>query len=413
MLNEKTIPSPGAIDINDYDYHLPEERIAKFPLAERDASKLLVYREGGIGHASFRELPEELPQGALLLFNNTRVIHARLPFRRETGARIEIFCLEPISPGEHQQSLSATGPVIWKCLIGNNKRWKNEELALDIDTPGGNVRLFAQRQEAIEDAWSVRFRWEGPTLAFGELLHYAGLIPLPPYLHRKNTPDDEHRYQTVYARREGSVAAPTAGLHFTESLLARLIENGISSRFVTLHVGAGTFKPVKAERLADHHMHSEKISVGRPVIEALLAAAREDRPIIPVGTTSLRTLESLFWYGLKLTLNPTATPQLDVAQWDPYELPGHTSPTEALTAILDQLDRHELDQLEGHTQLMIAPGYQFRLTDGLITNFHQPRSTLLLLIAALVGNDWRGIYEYALANDFRFLSYGDGSLLLK
>jgi len=410
-------PAPQDIDISNYTYPLPEERIAKFPLAERDASRLLCYRGGSIGHRVFRELPEVLPPGALLLFNNTRVIHARLAFRRPTGARIEVFCLEPLAPAVHLQSLSSETPVTWKCLIGNNKKWKEAELSIQIETPAGPVRLFAERRERREDAFSVRFRWDRPGISFGELLHYAGLIPLPPYLNRDTTPADEERYQTVYARHEGSVAAPTAGLHFTGRVLDDLQRRDIATAFVTLHVGAGTFQPVKAERLEDHHMHEEQIAVPRAIIETLLLAVREGRPIIPVGTTSMRTLESLYWLGVKSRQFTAGNSQpaaagIHVSQWDPYTLSGSLSAAEALEQLLEALDRQGLDMLRGPTQLLIAPGYTFRLSQGLITNFHQPRSTLLLLIAALVGDDWRRIYEYALAHDFRFLSYGDSSLLL-
>lgn len=411
--------NPQDIDINDYTYPLPEERIAKFPLAERDASQLLIYKGGDIGHTRFRQLPEQLPEGALLLFNNTRVIHARLPFRRATGARIEIFCLEPLDPAGHLQSLTSEGPVTWKCLIGNNKRWKEPELVLPIDTPQGTVRLFAERLGPAEDAFRVRFRWDKAGMTFGELLHEAGLIPLPPYLHRDETPEDERRYQTVYARHDGSVAAPTAGLHFTEEVLQQLREKDIRIRFVTLHVGAGTFRPVKTERLQEHHMHEEQLVVSRSVLRDLWAAVREGRPIIPVGTTSLRTLESLYWQfaardsqlALKVDSNDKSF-QLDVDQWAPYESKAALPAEQALQKLLEAMDRHEQEELRGQTGLLIAPGYRFRLASGLITNFHQPRSTLLLLIAAMIGEDWKKVYRYALDHDFRFLSYGDSSLLL-
>mgnify|MGYP006284172515 CR=1 FL=1 len=431
MNPDKSIhPAPQDIDINDYVYLLPEERIAKFPLAERDASKLLCYRGGAIDHTVFRDLPAVLPAGALLLFNNTRVIHARLPFRRATGARIEVFCLEPIEPAVHPLSLSSEGPVTWKCLIGNNKKWKERELSLSIETPAGAVRLFAERLERIEDAFAVRFRWDHSGISFGELLHYAGLIPLPPYLKRDNTPADEERYQTVYARHEGSVAAPTAGLHFTDRVLEALDRRGIERAFVTLHVGAGTFQPVKTDRLEAHHMHEEQIAVPRRVIATLLQAVRDGRPIIPVGTTSMRTLESLYWMSWKAESGKRKSEvgkrkaeggsrkaeggkrNFRLSQWAPYTLSGDRTAAEALEELLAALDRQGLDMLRAPTQLLIAPGYSFRLSSGLITNFHQPRSTLLLLIAALVGDDWRRIYEYALQHDFRFLSYGDSSLLL-
>lgn len=414
FMESTSLSDPRGIDINDYDYELPAERIAKYPLPDRDASRLLLYRGGEIGHTVFRSLPEVLPSGALLLFNNTRVIHARLVFHRATGARIEVFCLEPLQPVEHQQSLSSIEPVTWTCLIGNNKRWKEKELSLDIDTPDGPVRLFAERLERVGQSFAVRFRWEGPAgLAFGELLHYAGVIPLPPYLHRESEPEDEDRYQTVYARRDGSVAAPTAGLHFTDAVLSDLQKRGVETAYVTLHVGAGTFRPVKSERLAGHDMHEEQVFVNREIIERIADALRAGRPVIPVGTTSLRTLETLYWTAAKAMEENSAPGHGGrlVGQWDPYRLKGKLSPAEALDGLSAILDKQRQEILHGPTQLLIAPGYRFRLASGLITNFHQPRSTLLLLIAAMVGADWKRIYEYALRNDFRFLSYGDSSLL--
>lgn len=402
--------APQDIDINEYDYELPDERIAKFPLPERDASRLLLYNCGQISHGAFRDLPEVLPPNALLLFNNTRVIHARLVFQRSTGARIEVFCLEPLSPVEHQQSLSSEEPVVWACLIGNNKRWKEKELTLTVDTPHGPVHLYAERLAPHEDVFAVRFRWESPQpIAFGEILHYAGLIPLPPYLHRESVPSDEDRYQTVYGRQEGSVAAPTAGLHFTDRVFEGLKQKGIETAYVTLHVGAGTFRPVKSERLGEHPMHEEQIFVSRETITALRDAVEAGRPIIPVGTTSLRTLESLYWCGANpsVLINNHHHHQPLVAQWDPYQTAHEYAPAEALNGLLEALQTKGEQTLTGSTQLLIAPGYTYRLATGLITNFHQPRSTLLLLVAALVGQDWRRIYNYALENDFRFLSYGD------
>jgi S-adenosylmethionine:tRNA ribosyltransferase-isomerase len=402
--------SPQDIDINEYDYELPDERIAKFPLPERDASRLLLYNRGQIGHRIFRDLPDILPPNALLLFNNTRVIHARLVFQRSTGARIEVFCLEPLSPVEHQQSLSSEEPVVWACLIGNNKRWKEKELKLTVKTPNGPVNLYAERLAPHEDVFAVRFRWESPRpIAFGEILHYAGLIPLPPYLHRESVPSDEDRYQTVYARQEGSVAAPTAGLHFTDRVFEGLKKKGVETAYVTLHVGAGTFRPVKSERLGEHPMHEEQLFVTRKTIAALRDAVEAGRPVIPVGTTSLRTLESLYWCGVNpaVLLNNAYHHQPLVAQWDPYQTAVEYAPAEALNRLLEALQTKGEHTLTGSTQLLIAPGYTYRLATGLITNFHQPRSTLLLLVAALVGQDWRRIYDYALENDFRFLSYGD------
>lgn len=455
--------SPRDIRIEDYSYELPEERIARFPLEQRDASKLLLYQGGEVGHAMFRDIHRRLPEGALLLFNDTRVIHARLRFELGSGAPLEILCLEPLAPAEYQQNFSHGGPVRWKCLVGGNRKWKSGRVEKVIQTPEGPVRLTASRLGRREDAFDISFEWNAPALSFGELLALAGIIPLPPYLRRENVPADEERYQTVYAREQGSVAAPTAGLHFTDQVFRNLEETGIQRAFTTLHVGAGTFKPVKAETMEGHHMHEESIFVKRPVIEALLRALEAGRPIIPVGTTSLRLLESLFWGGSwirsgKVYPNPgeasgraeTGPSSSDtcrdrpgkeweglsghersewaggsgkgspashlalpaIKQWMPYEEGAQLRGAEALRALLDTMIANGQEALEGHTQLLIAPGYTFRLASGLITNFHQPRSTLLLLIAAMVGDDWRRIYQYALDNDFRFLSYGDSSLLL-
>lgn len=401
----------AAIDINDYDYELPEDRIAKFPLAQRDASKLLVCSGGQLRHRPFRELAEELAAGSLLLFNDTKVIHARLHFELPNGKPLEILCLEPILPAEHQQSFSAGSGLRWKCLVGGNRRWKTGHIEKSIATEAGPLTLSAARLGRSADAFEIQFEWDRPGLAFGEVLALAGIIPLPPYLNRENVPADEQRYQTVYAREQGSVAAPTAGLHFTDAVFADLAAKGIERAFVTLHVGAGTFKPVSADRLEGHHMHEESLFVNRETVARLLKQVESGRPIIPVGTTSMRVLESLYWHGQAL-LSGHAAPHLDVRQWAPYEQSGPLpSAAEALAAVHQQLAAQQQDYLQGITQLLIAPGYTFRLCNRIITNFHQPRSTLLLLIAALIGEDWRRAYAYALAEDFRFLSYGDSSLL--
>ncbi|HQU60976.1 MAG TPA: S-adenosylmethionine:tRNA ribosyltransferase-isomerase [Saprospiraceae bacterium] len=403
--------------------------MARFPLEQRDASKLLLYKGGQLGHTGFRELHHHLPEGALLLFNDTKVIHARLHFELPNGAALEILCLEPLAPAEYQLNFSHSGPVRWKCLVGGNRKWKDGAVKKEIDTPQGKVLLEATRLGRSADAFDIQFEWDAPTLSFGELLALAGIIPLPPYLKRDNVPSDEERYQTVYAREQGSVAAPTAGLHFTEAVFRDLDDKGIQRAFTTLHVGAGTFKPVKAETMAGHHMHEESLFVQRNTLQLILEAVEAGRPIIPVGTTSLRVLESLFWGGAWIRSGktesgrgkgavhsdipfPTSHLALRVSQWAPYEAQAQLSSAEALRALLDAMDANGQEALEGHTQLLIAPGYTFRLASGLITNFHQPRSTLLLLIAAMVGDNWRRIYQYALDNDFRFLSYGDSSLLL-
>lgn len=402
--------SPKEIRIEDFDYDLPEERIAKFPLEQRDQSKLLLYKSGELAHDPFRSLPEHLPTGAVLVFNDTKVIHARLHFTLENGAQIEILCLEPLAPHDYQQNFSSTEPVRWKCLIGGNRKWKRGIAGKRIGGWEDGRMLTARRIQRLEDAFEVEFSWNDDSLAFGELLAQAGIIPLPPYLNRENVASDEERYQTIYAREQGSVAAPTAGLHFTDAVFSDLDKRGFARAFVTLHVGAGTFKPVKSETMAAHHMHEESIFVTKEFLEKLLVAKQTGKPVIPVGTTSMRTLESLYWYGALLSQN--ADNSFDIPQWLPYEFEQAIDAISALKAILQYLEKQQKEVLEGVTQLLIAPGYSFKMVDGLITNFHQPKSTLLLLVSALVGDDWRKIYDYALANDFRFLSYGDSSLLL-
>ncbi len=405
---------PRQIEIETYDYALPEERIAKYPLEERDASRLLIHRNGVIHETEFHALPEWLDPNTVLVFNNTRVIHARMRFRTEQGSDIEIFCLEPLSPADYQQSFSALQTVTWKTLIGNNRKWKDGALHIHVQSPTGATTLYAERLGRCEDAFEVRFSWEG-TLAFGEVLHYAGLIPLPPYLHRESTTLDEDRYQTVYAAEAGSVAAPTAGLHFTERVLEKLQQQGVQTLYLTLHVGAGTFKPVSGGPLANHHMHQEQWYIGRETLEALQIALGEGKTVVAVGTTSMRVLESLFWAGMQLTLSPdTSLPtHFTIDQWAPYQenIPA-LRPEAAIEKLLQAMDAAQRNTLEGNTQLLIAPGYSLKIAGGLITNFHQPKSTLLLLVAAIIGQRWKTVYQYALENGFRFLSYGDSSLLL-
>ncbi len=404
--------SPKAIRIEDYDYPLPVERIAKFPLDVRDQSKLLLYQNGQISHTIFQQLHEHLPDGAVLVFNDTKVIHARLHFILENGGQIEILCLEPLAPHDYQQNFSSTSPVRWKCLIGNNRKWKTGVAVKRFDRFGVPGSLGVQRIQPLEDAFEIEFNWDAASSSFGEVLAQAGIIPLPPYLNRENVTADEERYQTIYAHAQGSVAAPTAGLHFTNTVFASLDIKKVERLFVTLHVGAGTFKPVKTERMADHYMHEESIFVQRAVTKKLLEAKHSRKPIIAVGTTSMRTLESLYWCGVQLLQNKDFV--FNIQQWIPYEVNrSDVSIEKALQTILDHLDLHQKDTLTFSTQLLIAPGYEFKIVDGLITNFHQPKSTLLLLVAALVGEDWKKIYDYALANAFRFLSYGDTSLLMK
>lgn len=406
------MPNPQEIQIADFTYELPDDRIAQYPLPERDMAKLLVYRKGAIRSALFRNLAEELPAGALLVFNDTRVIHARLHFTLPNGKLLEIFCLEPLVPAEYQQNFGATGTVRWKCLIGGNRKWKSGTIEQILATENGELILRAERIGQREDAFEVAFSWNLP-LSFGEVLTTFGIIPLPPYMQRPSEVSDADRYQTVYAQLDGSVAAPTAGLHFTPAVFQALDQKEIDRLFVTLHVGAGTFKPVKSETIGDHHMHQESIYLELNDIRRLLNALESERKIITVGTTSTRLLESIYWHGCRLLRDPGVADQpLALSQWVPYELASlNFSPPAALRAVAEQMAQLPGQSLSGQTQIMIAPGYTFRLIDGLITNFHQPNSTLLLLVAALIGDDWQGVYEYALSHNFRFLSYGDSSLL--
>jgi S-adenosylmethionine:tRNA ribosyltransferase-isomerase len=402
---------PRNISIADYTYDLPETSIAYYPLAERDASRLLVYRAGGISETIYRNIAGELPAGAILIFNNTRVVEARLVFQKPSGGKVEIFCLEPPKVyGGIAAAMAQTGGVRWKCLIGGASKWKaGQVLVKQI----GGVELEAHYLEKQGDSFLIQLSWQPAGLSFAELLHQAGLIPLPPYIHRAPEDSDSERYQTIYALLEGSVAAPTAGLHFTEAVMGSLKNKDIGRLFVTLHVGAGTFLPVKSATLDQHVMHTEYISVSREAIGELHRTSISGRPVIAVGTTSARTIESLYWLGRKAHSTPdTEFPGLAVNQWDAYE-ETNTVPTEAaLKSLLECMDSQNLAQLITTTQLLITPGYRWRLCTGLITNFHQPESTLLLLVASLVGEDWRKIYQYALDRGFRFLSYGDGCLLL-
>ena len=411
-----TIDDIRALRIADYDYDLPDERIAKHPLAEREQCKLIYYKGGQIEERRFWEVPSLLPEGSTLIYNNTRVINARLRFRKETGSTIEIFCLEPVLPRDYEQIFQTTGHCVWQCLVGNSKRWKQGALTQAVTIEGREVTLAATRGEQRGNAWESAFDWDGgesgEQITFADVLDAIGEIPIPPYLNRGTEASDSTDYQTVYSHIDGSVAAPTAGLHFTDEVLAECDRRGITRREITLHVGAGTFQPVKSEHIGDHPMHYEFISVERQVIEDILHATG---PIIAVGTTSVRTLESLYYIGQILESNPDADEEvLTVTQWMPYTTPCEISTARALQNIIDYLDRHHADTYMGSTQLMIAPGFEYRIVSGMITNFHQPQSTLLLLVAAFVGNNqWRGIYDYAMAHGFRFLSYGDAQLLLR
>lgn len=396
------------ITIDDYDYPLPEERIAKYPLAERDASNLLVLKDNQIEKSQFRNLGNFLPKEALLVFNETKVIRARLQFHKATGSRIEVFCLEPEQ--DYQVAFAATSPVKWKCLVGNAKRWKEGKLSMKLNVKGQETTLFAERLAHNDQYSEIEFSWMPENLPFASVIEAAGEIPLPPYLHRDAEPEDRDRYQTVFARYDGSVAAPTAGLHFTQPLIASLREQGFSFDEVTLHVGAGTFRPVATETIGEHAMHSETIVVRKSLIENLINHI--GKPIIPVGTTSTRTLESLYWMGIMLAEQGLDLRPVHLDQWFPYENHASLPTAQALQNIITYLDLHHLTRFEASTSLMIAPSYQMRVITGLITNFHQPKSTLLLLVSALIGERWKDCYRFALDNGFRFLSYGDSCLFL-
>lgn len=417
--------------IEEYNYPLPDERIAKYPLAERDQSKLLVYRDGQVSEDCFYNVGEYLPIGSLLIYNNTRVIQARLEFHKTTstqpyttstpplhntlGARIEVFCLEPLEPHDYQLSLGSTDGCTWKCMIGNAKKWKSGALSLPVVLPSGEeVTLFAEKGEQTGNTFAVKFSWKGVAVSFAEILDAVGELPIPPYLNRKTEESDKTTYQTVYSRIKGSVAAPTAGLHFTNKVLNGLRARGVQTAEVTLHVGAGTFQPVKVADANQHTMHTEIIAVPKATIQTIISNLGH---IVAVGTTSMRTLESLYFLGEKLCIGDripdSGDSTLSVSQFEPYEKEYTLSTREALQTIVDYLDSTEQDVLHAETQIMIKPGYQFRVVDQLITNFHQPKSTLLLLVSAFVGGDWHTIYDYALSHDFRFLSYGDSSVLTR
>lgn len=418
------------IKISDYNYDLPDERIAKFPIAQRDHSKLLVYKHGEVSDDVFHHLPTYLPQGALMIFNNTKVIQARLHFRKETGALIEVFLMEPAEPTDYELMFQTTGHCSWLCMIGNLKKWKEGSLKRDFEIKGNKLTLSAtmRRGDALgseaqamvakgggTNYW-VDFDWDNGKVSFAEILEAVGELPIPPYLNRKTEESDKTTYQTVYSKIKGSVAAPTAGLHFTDAVLKDLDAHGIDREEVTLHVGAGTFKPVKSLEIEGHQMHTEYIVVHRRSLEKLI---KHECRVIAVGTTSVRTIESLYYMGVHLLKHPEANEEdLHVKQWDPYELSEDgnlvdgITPMQAVQAIIDYLDRNGLEALHSSTQIIIAPGYQYKIVKMLVTNFHQPQSTLLLLVSAFLKGDWKKVYDYALSHDFRFLSYGDSSLLI-
>jgi S-adenosylmethionine:tRNA ribosyltransferase-isomerase len=411
------------IHIDDFDYELPDGRIAKYPLQERDKSKLLVWKNGQITESIFQKLSEFIPENTLLVFNNTKVIQARLIFRKKTGARIEIFCLEPHEPSDYTQAFTQTQSCTWLCLVGNSHKWKEEKLVQMVQ----GSRLTAERLDRWGETQVIRFEWDNPDLTFADMLEMCGELPIPPYLNRKTETGDKETYQTVYSKIKGSVAAPTAGLHFTEAVFQSLHAKKIDCEELTLHVGAGTFKPVKSKTLVEHEMHAEWFSVKKSTIEQLIKhichcgsdpkSTDTKGLIFAVGTTSVRTLESLYYLGLILEKNPDANPEeLTIGQWMPYDEDtvhgARCTVKKSLDNLLNYMERNRLDTLTAHTQILIAPGYSFKIVNGIITNFHLPKSTLLLLISAFAGGKWKEIYDYALANNFRFLSYGDSSLLI-
>jgi S-adenosylmethionine:tRNA ribosyltransferase-isomerase len=406
---------PKDICISDFTYHLPEEKIAAFPLAERDASKILLYKNGNVSEDIYKNLASHIPAGSLVVFNDTRVIQARILFQKPSGGVIEIFCLEPCETvNEYNVVMNMKQKVRWKCMIGGASKWKGGNLNKKVNTDNGQVEMNAVLVDRLPEAYIVELSWDPVDYSFAEMLELFGDMPLPPYIKRKVETGDKERYQTVYAKEKGSVAAPTAGLHFTERIFSDLAKKNISKTYVTLHVGAGTFKPVKASTLKDHEMHSEWIDVHIDSIKTLLSNVQN--LVIAVGTTSLRVIETLYWIGVKIRLNPAITlSDVSIRQWDVYEKPlceTKFTAAEALESLMTWMKKNGVDRILTATQILIAPGYEFKIVKGLVTNFHQPQSTLLLLVAALIGDDWKKMYKYALENAFRFLSYGDGNLLL-
>lgn len=406
------------IHIREYNYPLPDERIAKYPLKERDMSKLLIYQHKTISEDKFTSLPDYLPEGSLMVFNNTKVIQARLHFRKETGALIEVFCLEPLSPSDYAQNFQQTKACSWLCLVGNLKKWKEGTLTRTVEIKGRILTLKAIRSECHGTSHRVDFEWDDPDVTFAEMLEIVGELPIPPYLNRATEESDKETYQTVYSKVKGSVAAPTAGLHFTPRVLEALDKRGVEREELTLHVGAGTFKPVKSEELGGHEMHTEYIAVRKHTVERLIAHQGE---ATAVGTTSVRTLESLYYIGVILSRDPDISEdKLHVPQWLPYDYAEsiangqekELSTLESLHILLTYMEKHDMEVLNTCTQIIIAPGYNYHIVRRIITNFHQPQSTLLLLVSAFVKGDWKRIYDYALEHDFRFLSYGDSSLLI-
>jgi S-adenosylmethionine:tRNA ribosyltransferase-isomerase len=401
---------PGYINIQDFNYNLPEGRIARYPLESRDSSKLLIYRDGVIESRIFRELPDILSEQHHLVFNDTKVIQARLQFTKSTGAAIEVFLLEPWIPAEYNLSFSSMHECVWKCLVGNAKKWKSGIIQKEIRCGSTKIILCAENSGKHENYYYIRFNWDNSSVSFSEIIENAGTTPIPPYLEREADEEDCLRYQTIYSRNNGSVAAPTAGLHFTNEVLKNLEKTGCSQTRITLHVGAGTFVPVKVQNAIEHEMHTEHIYISRSSLENLY---QSDKKFIAVGTTSVRTLESLYHVAIKVKENPGDYNKLFLDQWDAYQTTANLGRKEALEYLLKYMDKQRTKSLKVSTRIMIAPGYKFRMIQGMITNFHQPNSTLLLLIGAYIGDEWKKVYDFAIENNFRFLSYGDSSILLK
>ncbi|OYT12443.1 MAG: S-adenosylmethionine tRNA ribosyltransferase [Bacteroidetes bacterium 4572_112] len=403
---------PKDISIADYNYPLPDDRIAQHPVAQRDKSKLLISNNGDIQESVFENIADFLPKDSLIVYNNTKVIRARMQFRKPTGAKIEIFILEPLSPTvEIQNSFSVTAQCEWKCLVGGAKKWKQGELSLEMEYNGARFTVYAEKAETIGNSFRIKFRWEPVELTFSDVLIATGSIPLPPYMKRDTEQEDVKRYQTIYAKHQGSVAAPTAGLHFTTEVEKSLANKGIKNNYVSLHVGAGTFKPVSAEKIEGHEMHTEQVVIQKQLVEDLLQYS--DKKIIAVGTTTTRSLESIYWYGVQLLQDMSTS--FHIKQWDPYdnEFAKYVTVERSLKAVIEYMDANNIEELHGDTQIIIAPSYEYKIVDILITNFHQPKSTLLLLVSAFYGEQWKESYDYALDNEFRFLSYGDSCLFFK
>lgn len=403
-----------SVNISDFNYQLPTDRIAQFPLGKRDNSKLIINKNNIISEDIFSNIQEYLPANSLLISNSTKVIQARLLFQKTTGAKIEIFCLEPHHPTkEIQQAFLQNSGVVWECLVGNSKKWKENLLSLEFDYNNSKALLNAKRVKQLGKHALIEFTWQPEELTFSEILLHSGVMPLPPYMHRKSEEADKYRYQTVYAKTEGSVAAPTAGLHFTDQTFSKLKNKGITIEEVTLHVGAGTFVPISESSIANHTMHAEQIIIEKKSIENLINNI--GKPIIAVGTTTVRTIESLYWYGVKLLIDKNVNPEINIQQWDPYQSKYNCGigKKDALEAVLTQINSSGKDNISGQTQLIIVPGYQIKIPDILITNFHMPKSTLLLLVSAFIGDQWKAVYDYALNHKFRFLSYGDSCLFFK